>query len=62
MAIFTQSMLADLQRLPGASHSFLKQLAEDHGAVMRTLAGAHAEGNPSTEQEHDRSDRGDQQK
>ncbi|MCB9779057.1 MAG: hypothetical protein H6742_10880 [Alphaproteobacteria bacterium] len=35
MPLFPQDLLADLRALPGARHSFLRQLAEDDGAAHR---------------------------
>ena len=35
MALFTDALLSDLRQLPGADHSFLKQLAQDDGAETR---------------------------
>ena len=37
LPIFTDDLLADLSRLPGASHSFLKQLSQPDGAPVREL-------------------------
>jgi len=36
MTAFPPALLADLQRLPGASHSFLKQLAGEDAVLLRT--------------------------
>ena len=48
MSLYSDAMLEDLRRLPGASHSFLKQLAEPDGAAVRAmLEGASASVAPS---------------